>query len=126
MLTCVFVVTAGTCAMLIGSVAAVAASRTIVLAAEAVIVVTMFTFRQRVVPSHSLGRVAAVTRTISALPIPLAAVVGGYILSITGGDMRAVIATSAIILLACGIGGLLTPFTNPTAECPSVGSAPAD
>lgn len=86
------------------------------LAAEAVIVATMFTYRQRIVPSHCLGRVAAVTRTVSALPIPLAAITGGYILSITGGDMRAMIAASAVVLLSCGVGGLLTPFVKPIAD----------
>jgi hypothetical protein len=82
----------------------------VIMAAEAVIVVTMFTLRQRVIPGHYLGRTIAITRTISAAPVPLAAMVGGYML--TQMDGGALVSTSAVLLLVCGVGGLFTPIAR--------------
>ena len=48
-----------------------------------IIVVTYFTLRQKVVPTHLLSRTVAVTRMISHLAIPLASVSSGLLFHTT-------------------------------------------
>ena len=81
------------------------------MALESIIVVTMFTLRQRLVPADYLGRTVAITRAISFSSIPLAALVGGWLIQQTGG-MSAVIWLSSSVLIVSGIWGWFTPFPN--------------
>jgi MFS family permease len=67
-------------------------------ACQSVVVVTFFTFRQRVVPSGLLGRTIGVTRLISYLAIPAASLLGGLLL-----DRH----HSAVTVLAGGGGAIL-------------------
>lgn len=67
-------------------------------ACQSVVVVTFFTFRQRVVPSVLLGRTIGVTRLISYLAIPAASLLGGLLL-----DRQ----HSAVAVLAGGGGAIL-------------------
>ncbi|WP_151638722.1 MFS transporter [Noviherbaspirillum aerium] len=67
-------------------------------ACQSVVVVTFFTFRQRVVPSGLLGRTIGVTRLISYLAIPAASILGGLLL-----DRH----QSAVLVLASGGGAIL-------------------
>lgn len=115
MLACVFAVMGGTLVMLLAprvGVVAVVLGRGLIMAAEAVIVVTMFTLRQRVIPGPYLGRTIAITRTISAAPVPLGAMAGGYMLTQLDGDISALAGASALLLLVCGVGGLFTPIAR--------------
>ncbi|KAA2242141.1 MFS transporter [Salinarimonas soli] len=115
MLSCLFVIAGGTAVMLLAQnlgIAAVVLGRGLLMGARAVIIVTMFTYRQRVIPQAYLGRTVAITRTISYVPVPVSAVVGGYVLAQTGGNMQAVLLMSVGTLLACALLGLLTPFAR--------------
>lgn len=47
---------------------------------QSIIVVTFFTYRQKITPNHILSRVVSVTRLISYLAIPVSAVSGGWCL----------------------------------------------
>ena len=91
----------------------VASIRGTSMALEAVVVITMFTLRQRIVPAGFLGRTVAITRAISFSSIPIASVVGGWLIQYTGG-MTMVIVTSGAVLIVTSIWGWFTPF--PTAE----------
>lgn len=71
--------------------------------------VTWFTLRQRIVPAHLLGRVVALTRLIAFAAIPVAAVVGGVLLNATG-NMYYIITIAAIVRVAAGCLGFLTPL----------------
>lgn len=121
MLGCVAVSAVGTAILLIGSEFgfwAVVVGRAITSGAEAIIVVTMFTERQRQVPQQYLSRTVAITRTISYLPVPIAAITGGILLSAFGGDMTGVIVISAVVLVLCVVLGLFTPFVGKQARAP--------
>jgi MFS family permease len=87
----------------------VAASRGISMALQAIIVITMFTLRQRTVPPEFLGRTVAITRAISFAPIPIAAVAGGWLIQLTN-SMTPVVILSAAIMLATSLYGWTTPF----------------
>lgn len=51
---------------------------------QSIIVVTFFTYRQKITPNHILSRVVSVTRLISYLAIPVAALSGGECLENSG------------------------------------------
>lgn len=87
----------------------VALSRGISMALQAIIVITMFTLRQRTVAPEFLGRTVAITRAISFAPIPVAAVVGGWLIQLTH-SMTSVFILSAAIMLATSLYGWTTPF----------------
>lgn len=76
-----------------------------------VIVVTWFTLRQRIVPQALLGRVVALTRMIAFAAIPLAAVCGGTLLSVSDSAVPLVTASVlvqiAVVAVAC-----LTPLRS--------------
>jgi len=115
MLFCVGLAAAGTALLFLApdyGVGAVVAGRGLAAASEAMIVVAMFTLRQRAIPQSYLSRTVAITRAVSYLPVPVAAVVGGAILARTGGDMTVVIALSVASLCLCVAIGLFTPFVR--------------
>lgn len=115
MLFCVALSAIGTSTLLLSSsigITAVLIGRGLTTAAEATIVVTMFTERQRLLPSEYLSRTVAITRTISYVPVPIAAISGGYLLSAFGGNMNILIVTSAAVLAACVMIGFFTPFVS--------------
>ncbi len=97
------------------SMSSVALARGASMAIEAIIVVTMFTLRQRAVPAEFLGRTVAITRAISFAPIPVAAVLGGWLIQLTN-SMVPVIVASAAVLLLTSIWGWFTPFPVATRE----------
>jgi predicted MFS family arabinose efflux permease len=90
---------------------AVAASRAVSMAAGAIIMITMFTLRQRAVPPQFLGRTVAITRAISFAPIPVAAVLGGWMIEATG-SMTSVVLLSAAVMIGTSLYGLFTPFVE--------------
>lgn len=82
---------------------------TVATALSTVNVVTWFTLRQRIVPSHMLGRVIATTRLIAFVSIPVAAFAGGAFLASTQ-DMYLVIGIAAFLRTLAGGLGFLTPL----------------
>lgn len=68
-------------------------------ACQSVVVVTFFTFRQKVVPKDMLGRTVGVTRLISYLAIPPASVLGGMLMD-TFHSETSIMATGGIAILA--------------------------
>lgn len=95
--------------LLTHSMYGVAVSRSVSMALQAIIVISMFTLRQRTVPSEFLGRTVAITRAISFAPIPVAAVFGGWLIQLTH-SMTSVFILSAAIMLTTSIYGWTTPF----------------
>ena len=97
---------------------AIVLGRSIVMAARAIIIVTMFTYRQRVIPQQFLSRTVAIQRTVAYIAVPVSAMAGGYILEVTGGNMQLVIAISVgVLLLSCMVGFLSPLYTsNPQAN----------
>ena len=93
-------------------VATVALLRGLSLGLLSMLVVTMFTLRQQLVPPSHLGRTVAATRTMSFATIPFAAYLGGSLLERTG-DINGLIVLSGGTLLATGIAGLFTPLGWP-------------
>ena len=67
---------------------------------NAIIVVTVFTMRQRIVPVHLLSRTVAVTRMIAFLAIPAGAVSGGFMFKQTNNFAWIATISGSIILLA--------------------------
>ncbi len=74
-----------------------------------VFIVTFFTLRHRMVPDQLLGRVVIVTRLISFGLLPLAPIVGGYLMSATDAFWP-VLALSATVQIGVGLMALLTPL----------------
>ena len=72
-------------------------------------IVTWFTLRQRTVPSQLLGRVIATTRLIAFVSIPLAAFIGGALLSSTQ-NMYFIIGIAALLRILAGGLGFCTPL----------------
>lgn len=70
--------------------------------------VTYFTLRQRSVPQHILGRAVAITRLISFSSIPIAALLGGVL--VTQAGIQSVIAICAGVRLATGLMAMFTPL----------------
>lgn len=89
--------------------AAVVLGRSIVMAARSIVIVTMFTYRQRTIPQDFLSRVVAIQRTVAYIAVPISAIIGGYILSITN-DMQPVILLSVGILAVSTLLGFLSPI----------------
>ncbi len=83
----------------------------LVVICNSIIAVNYFTLRQKVVPLKFLGRAVATTRMISFLSIPLASVVGGWIMQ-TYDDIRIIIYLMSIILVFCGTVGLFSPLAG--------------
>ena len=63
------------------------------IACVSIVIVTFFTFRQKVVPKELLGRTVGVTRLISYLAIPPASIIGGILMDKTH---------SSIVIMGCG------------------------
>ncbi|MEU4744000.1 MFS transporter [Actinosynnema sp. NPDC023658] len=77
--------------------------------ATSVIVVTWFTGRQRLVPSASIGRVAAVGRAVAYATIPVGTLLGSVL--VTGEDTtRTLFLVAAAIQLAVFVACLLSPL----------------
>lgn len=72
-------------------------------------IVTWFTLRQRTVPGHILGRVIATTRLIAFISIPIAAVVGGALVTSTQ-NMYIIIGLAALLRTLTGGLSFLTPL----------------
>lgn len=105
----------GTCTLLLGTSYGpipVILGRGIVMASRAIIIVTMFTYRQRATPREQLSRVVAIQRTISYIAVPLAALGGGEILSITHKNMNIVIMISTFVLVMSTIVGVFSPIRS--------------
>jgi hypothetical protein len=106
------VIAVGTAILLLApsiGAAAVVIGRGLVMTARAIIIVTMFTYRQRAFPQGMLSRVVAIQRTIAYIAVPVAAVVGGYILSTTN-SMQLVIGMSVAVLLVSTMIGFMSPL----------------
>ncbi len=73
-------------------------------------VVTYFTLRQQVVPSEYLGRAVATTRLISYSSIPIASILGGWLLGIT--NIYTIIFWCALLRLVVGLVALFSPLCN--------------
>jgi MFS family permease len=74
-------------------------------------VVSWFTFRQQIVPSHLLGRVIALTRMLAFSSIPAAALLGGA-LEASLQNMYVVIAIGGLLRLAVALAGTRTPLRS--------------
>jgi MFS family permease len=74
-------------------------------------IVTWFTLRQRIVPAHLLGRVIATTRLIAYVAIPIAAFVGGILLTSTQ-NMYLIIGFAALLRTTAGALGFFTPLSQ--------------
>ncbi|MEG9883302.1 MAG: hypothetical protein V6Z86_01545 [Hyphomicrobiales bacterium] len=118
-LGCVAGSAAGTAMLLAGQnlgVWIVVAGRAVTMACATMTVVTnvhTLTQRQRSIPNRYLSCTVAITRTISSNPpCRLPRVAGSHLLTMFGGDMDALIAISAAVLLLCAVVGLFTPFVS--------------
>ena len=78
-------------------------------AAMTIFIVTWVTFRQEFVPEHLLGRVMMITRMIAWCTVPVAPLVGGFLMSATGAFWP-VIALSAVVQVGVGV---LMAFATP-------------
>ena len=87
-------------------------------------VVTWFTFRQRVVPDHLLGRVIAITRLIAFFSIPIASFVGGGLLASTQ-NMYLLIGLAALLRILVGSAGFFTPLARRPIQAPVEVSLPS-
>jgi MFS family permease len=83
----------------------------VIEAFDAVIVVTYFTLRQRIIPAEYLGRAVAITRLVSYAAIPIASLMGGWVLH-TWGDFNEVVVIGAGTMIAGGCYGWFTPLNN--------------
>lgn len=66
--------------------------------AQSIIVVTFFTYRQKITESFILGRVVSVTRLISYLAIPIATIVSGWFIDHTL-SVNIIYFTSGVVIL---------------------------
>lgn len=87
---------------------AVAAVWSFVYLVGSVTVVTFFTLRQRVVPRNILGRAVAVTRLIAFSSIPIAAVLGGFLIESVG--MNIIILLCVVVRVGTALFMLTTPL----------------
>lgn len=76
-----------------------------------IVIVTYFTLRQKVVPNNYLGRVIATTRLISYCAIPVASLLGGWLLQLHFSYQVLVILGSLIMILNALL-GWLTPLNQ--------------
>lgn len=74
-----------------------------------VLAVSWFTFRHRLVPDELLGRVVALTRMLAFVALPVAPLVGGGILGLTG-SMFTLVALSAAVQVTAGVAAWFTPL----------------
>jgi hypothetical protein len=72
-------------------------------------VVSWFTFRQKIVPRHLLGRVIAVTRMLAFSSIPVAALLGGVLESGLR-DMYVVLAIGGVLRIAVALVASRSPL----------------
>jgi MFS family permease len=92
----------------------IAAAWVVVGGSTAVFIVTFFTLRHQIVPQHLLGRVVVLTRLIAYVTVPVAPLIGGALLSATGG-FAPVIVVSAAAQIGVAIVALCTPLRTATA-----------
>ena len=76
---------------------------------SSIVIVTYFTLRQRAVPREILGRAIAITRLISFSSIPVAAVIGGFLLE-EFQNMFLIIVLCASVRVIVGICAYFTPL----------------
>jgi Na+/melibiose symporter-like transporter len=110
----VAVIAAGTAILLLAprfDAAAIVLGRGLIMAARSIVIVTMFTYRQRAIPQGLLSRVVAIQRTIAYIAVPISAMAGGYILSETN-NMQLVIGISVAVLLGSTLIGLASPIMS--------------
>jgi MFS family permease len=93
----------------------------LMMALSTINIVTWFTLRQRTVPGHILGRVIATTRLIAFISVPIAAVVGGALLTSTQ-NMYIVIGIAALLRTLAGGFSFFTPLWRKAGQL--VGSNP--
>jgi MFS family permease len=87
-------------------------------ASTTIFIVAWVTLRQELVPEHLLGRVMMITRLIAFCAVPVAPVVGGFLMSVTGAFWP-VIVVSAIVQVGVGVVmALATPLSNTVASPP--------
>lgn len=81
----------------------------LVSACISVVVVTYFTLRQQIIPNTILGRVIAITRLISYCAIPVASLVGGWLLRhhFAFNDL---VWIGSVVMVLNGLLGWLTPL----------------
>ena len=70
---------------------------------------TMFTLRQSLIPGPYVGRVVGITRTISAVPVPVAAIFGTYLLRQVDGGVET-LSNSRFRLRASSATAVSQPF----------------
>jgi hypothetical protein len=75
------------------------------------ITVTWITLRQRLVPQVLLGRVVSLSRMMSFIPIPLASVGGGVLLSVSDSAVP-LVAVAVLVQIAVGTAAWLTPLRS--------------
>lgn len=87
-------------------------------------VVSWFTFRQKIVPAHLLGRVIAVTRLLAFSSIPAAALIAGALEGWLH-NMYVIIAVGGVLRLVIALVGTRTPLRSslPPTELPTVRAA---
>jgi len=81
----------------------------LMMALSTINIVTWFTLRQRTVPGHILGRVIATTRLIAFVSIPIAALVGGALLTSTQ-NMYIIIGIAGLLRTLAGGLSFFTPL----------------
>lgn len=82
-------------------------------ACTSIVVVTFFTFRQKVVPQKLLGRTVGVTRLISYLAIPPASIIGGMVMERTDRVAPVMLMGGTAIIL-----GSLVAILSPAVHAP--------
>jgi MFS family permease len=97
----------------------IALARAVSVGCVGIMVVTYFTLRHEAVPAEILGRTVGVTRAMTALAIPLAAMTGGAILHQTG-SFRPVVIASAALWIVTAIAGWMVPVGGRRRKRPAV------
>jgi MFS family permease len=80
-----------------------------------IVIVTYFTLRQTVIPTQYLGRVIAITRLISYCAIPLASIIGGYLLK-NNYSFAHLIWIAGIVMTCNAFVGYFSPLAKPVTE----------
>jgi predicted MFS family arabinose efflux permease len=93
--------------------------RSLLMASRAVIIVAMFTYRQRAIPQEYLSRVVAIQRTCAYSAIPVSAVVGGFLLS-RSNDMRPVLFFATAVMTVFTFLGLISPLNSRRTKLPNL------
>ncbi len=79
---------------------------------ETSIIICMFTYRQKAIPQTHLSRVISIARTISWIPMPIAPIIGGYLLNNFNDGYSIILYISVSSYLLCCIIMLFTPLTK--------------